>query len=268
MPLSWSPPPWKPPYLSCTTLLFWCSRSCLLSGRWQRAKEVTASLELAPCENTATAGAIDWRTAHSVAADAARVPLLPSQRLCRTFCSKRLRGIQLTKTLLSCWEAWRETLAVCIKLLLAWLTQQLRGSLFTRREPHFHRLHRDPFAGKYMGLDSSRSDYVSKSQQKFGGGSVLKTWKLGNFTPPWMSGCVKSTFRDLHNDYILRIIQQSLSWRSFRWEMWRSVITLTLSVYGYVWSECCSLVGMQMEQMDIWRRKFGLYPVKKTCKLV
>lgn len=95
-------PLWKPPYLSCTTLLFWCSRSCLLSGRWQRAKEVIASLELAPCENTATAGAIDWRTAHSVAADAARVPLLPSLRPCRTFCSKRLRGIQLTKTLLSC----------------------------------------------------------------------------------------------------------------------------------------------------------------------
>lgn len=95
-------PPWKPPYLSCTTLLFWCSRSCLLSGRWQRAKEVIASLELAPCENTATAGAIDWRKAHSEAADAARVPLLPLLRPCRTFCSKRLRGIQLTKTLLSC----------------------------------------------------------------------------------------------------------------------------------------------------------------------
>lgn len=31
--------------------LFWCSRSCLLSGRWQQAREVIASLELAPSEH-------------------------------------------------------------------------------------------------------------------------------------------------------------------------------------------------------------------------
>lgn len=82
--------------------LFWCSRSCLLSGRWQQAREVIASLELAPSENTATAGAIDWRTSHSVAADSARVPLLPSLSFCHSFCSKLLRGIQLAKPQLSC----------------------------------------------------------------------------------------------------------------------------------------------------------------------
>lgn len=43
---------WKRPHLSCTTPLFWCSRSCLLSGEWRRAKEVIASLEQAPSESS------------------------------------------------------------------------------------------------------------------------------------------------------------------------------------------------------------------------
>lgn len=78
---------------SCTAPpLFWCSRSCLLSGRWQRAKEVIASLELAPSENTATAAAIDWRTSRSVAADAARVPPFSPHCVSATVC------------LPSCWE--------------------------------------------------------------------------------------------------------------------------------------------------------------------
>lgn len=93
-----------------------------LSAKWQMAASQRGSCKFG-AGSLCKAGAIDWHASRSEDADAARAPPSPPH-LSHTLCFQLLGGIQLSKTLLICQEARRETLAFCMKLLLAWLTQQ------------------------------------------------------------------------------------------------------------------------------------------------